>query len=280
VTPSGWASSYKVAQINSIGNLASSGSYFDLVQNAYTNTGGQWTYQSTAPTTLFRQSNGLFYWYNAPSGAAGTAATFTQAMTLDASGNLALAMSPTGWGSNYKAFESFGNSAVVFAGANVNGATLSSNAYADNTNWYYRTTGTASRYAVYGNVHAWYNAPSGTAFTPFTWTQVMTLDGSGNLGIATTTPGYTLDVNGNGNIATNLRVGGNITAATWNGATIGIAYGGTNSTATPTAGGVPYGTGTAYAFTTAGTAGQILQSNGAGAPTWVNAASIGSGTAT
>ena len=47
-----------------------------------------------------------------------------------------------------------------------------------------------------------------------------------------------------------------------------IANGGTNATATPTAGAVPYGTGTAYAFTLAGTAGQILTSAGAGSPTW------------
>jgi hypothetical protein len=47
-----------------------------------------------------------------------------------------------------------------------------------------------------------------------------------------------------------------------------VAQGGTNSTATPTAGAVPYGTGTAFAFTGAGTSGQILTSAGASAPTW------------
>lgn len=52
--------------------------------------------------------------------------------------------------------------------------------------------------------------------------------------------------------------------------TLPIANGGTNATATPTAGAVPYGTGSAYAFTAVGTAGQILQSNGASAPTWIN----------
>jgi hypothetical protein len=49
---------------------------------------------------------------------------------------------------------------------------------------------------------------------------------------------------------------------------LAIAYGGTNGTATPTAGGSAYGTGTAYAFTAAGTAGQVLLSNGSSAPTW------------
>jgi hypothetical protein len=50
--------------------------------------------------------------------------------------------------------------------------------------------------------------------------------------------------------------------------TLPIANGGTNSSATPTAGGASYGTGTAFAFTAAGTAGQVLTSAGASAPTW------------
>ena len=54
-----------------------------------------------------------------------------------------------------------------------------------------------------------------------------------------------------------------------------IANGGTNATATPTAGAVAYGTGTAYAFTAAGTSNQVLISNGAGAPTWANLSGIG-----
>jgi hypothetical protein len=55
--------------------------------------------------------------------------------------------------------------------------------------------------------------------------------------------------------------------------TVPIANGGTNATATPTAGAIAYGTGTAYAFTAAGTTGQVLTSNGTGAPTWSAAAS-------
>jgi hypothetical protein len=50
--------------------------------------------------------------------------------------------------------------------------------------------------------------------------------------------------------------------------TLPIANGGTNSTASPTAGGAAYGTGTAFAFTAAGTAGQVLTSAGASAPVW------------
>lgn len=68
-----------------------------------------------------------------------------------------------------------------------------------------------------------------------------------------------------------LDYAGSITSATWNGATIAINRGGTGGTATPTAGGAAYGTGTAYAFTAAGTSGQVLTSNGASAPTWQTA---------
>ena len=50
--------------------------------------------------------------------------------------------------------------------------------------------------------------------------------------------------------------------------TLPVANGGTNGTATPTAGTVAYGTGTAYAFTSAGTTRQVLLSNGSSAPSW------------
>ena len=52
--------------------------------------------------------------------------------------------------------------------------------------------------------------------------------------------------------------------------TLPIGNGGTNGTATATAGAVAYGTGTAYAFSLAGTAGQVLISGGAGTPTWAD----------
>ena len=52
--------------------------------------------------------------------------------------------------------------------------------------------------------------------------------------------------------------------------TLPIANGGTNSTATPTSGGVVYGTGSAYAITSAGTSGYALVSNGSSAPSWQN----------
>ena len=60
--------------------------------------------------------------------------------------------------------------------------------------------------------------------------------------------------------------------------TLAIANGGTNGTATPTAGTIPYGTGTALAYSPTGTSGQVLTSGGAGAPTWTTV--TGTGTVT
>ena len=57
--------------------------------------------------------------------------------------------------------------------------------------------------------------------------------------------------------------------------TLGYANGGTNTTATPTAYGIAYGTGTAYAFTAAGTTGQVLTATTGSAPTWAAPATSG-----
>lgn len=87
VTPS--ASARPSLQLGSIGNgLASrSASITGLTQNCYYNAGFKYSSSST-PTGAFELDSGAFYWYTAASGTAGNAITFTQAMTLDASGNL------------------------------------------------------------------------------------------------------------------------------------------------------------------------------------------------
>ncbi len=51
-------------------------------------------------------------------------------------------------------------------------------------------------------------------------------------------------------------------------AQLAIARGGTNSTAAPTNGGIAYGTGTAYGFSSAGSLNQLLTSGGTGTPTF------------
>jgi hypothetical protein len=62
--------------------------------------------------------------------------------------------------------------------------------------------------------------------------------------------------------------------------TLAIAQGGTNSSATPTNGGIGYGTGTAYAFSAAGTSSEVLLSAGSASPTWASQSSLAVGTST
>lgn len=96
VTPSAWNSAYKAFQMY---GAAYSGSPSLLTYNAsFANCWGdagaiRHTY--TGEASYYRQYLGAHSWYSAPSAAAGSAGVFTQAMTLDASGNLRLGVGAT-----------------------------------------------------------------------------------------------------------------------------------------------------------------------------------------
>lgn len=79
-------------------------------------------------------------------------------------------------------------------------------------------------------------------------------------------------VQANGSTIANATNTLTFTNKTWNGTVISNTYGGTGSNSSFNEGGIAYGSTTAILLTTAaGTAGQLLQSNGTSAPTWVNA---------
>jgi hypothetical protein len=89
VTPSAWSTSWKALQLSGI-SIASTAAAGIVGQNWYTNTGGTDTYQATGAASVYRQTTGTHAWFYAPSGTAGNAISFTQAMTLDASGQLGI----------------------------------------------------------------------------------------------------------------------------------------------------------------------------------------------
>jgi hypothetical protein len=60
------------------------------LSNNYASIGGASKYITTAAATLYQQGAGTHAWYTAASGTAGDAISFSQAMTLDASGNLGI----------------------------------------------------------------------------------------------------------------------------------------------------------------------------------------------
>jgi len=70
---------------------------------------------------------------------------------------------------------------------------------------------------------------------------------------------------------------GTITSGVWSGTLIAIDHGGTGTDTSPTQWGIIYASSTsAYASTGAGTAGDLLSSNGTSAPTWISPASTNS----
>jgi hypothetical protein len=102
---------------------------------------------------------------------------------------------------------------------------------------------------------------------------------AGSLGTGFTTVDTAVGGTGLTSFTANKAVYSTSTSALTTG-TLPISAGGTNTTDTPTAGGITYGTGTAYAISTAGTTNQVLLSGGTGAPTFTNQSSLSVGSAT
>ena len=90
VTPSAWNSNYKAINIGNAGFIygRTVSDQFAIGTNWYRDSAGAYLYQSNGYATHYEQSSGTHVWYQAPSGTAGNAITFTQAMTLTAAGRL------------------------------------------------------------------------------------------------------------------------------------------------------------------------------------------------
>ena len=279
VTPSSWDNNFKAFQLGYPNFIAGNngGNRLDIGVNAYFSTNYKYA-ASSVPATYYSQSSGAHIWYNAASGTAGNAITFTQAMTLDASGqlgigtsspsaklnvvgtgdmsgifestgtinaaslivrsgngttsglyayarfvnndtnaqdwrigtygtnnlsivnakagttpvvldssgNLGLGVTPSAWYSGWKVFE-IGSGTAIWR---VSGQDfrMSSNLYNDGSNSIYKANGAAAFYNINNGTHIWQTAPSGTAGNAITFTQAMTLDASGNLGLGTGSP--------------------------------------------------------------------------------------------
>ena len=117
----------------------------------------------------------------------------TTAVTIDTAQNMGLGVTPSAWGVG-SALDVGAQTSVHFSSSV--GTMFSKNTYF-NSGYKYRTTSTARAYVQDDGGHSWLTAASGTAGNTISFTQAMTLDASGNLGIGTSSPSQKLHISGN-----------------------------------------------------------------------------------
>jgi hypothetical protein len=157
----------------------------------------------SAPQLSLSSAGAVNWSLRANSGSAAEFTIFqdsTERMRLDSGGNLGLGVTPSVNYGREIAISGSATSGVTTIGAR-NLATANSTAYfannATNTGAFtdnYATSGPASKYSQNQSNHQWFTSPPGTAGTAITFTQAMTLDSGGNLGIGTTSPATRFDV--------------------------------------------------------------------------------------
>ena len=209
VTPSFWSSVYKVMQLGAGGAVSgrTDNNSVRLYSNFYSNNSGVATYINSDYATAYQQSSGQHTWYTAPSGTAGNAISFTQAMTLDASGNLGVAnTSPSSYNSvadNLVIGASGSNGLTIVSGTTGDGsihfADGTSGADAYRGQIYYNHTGNYMVFGTDGTERAritssgvFYLGPQATNFS-FTNGSAVDLSGSGT-GLAGNGTNLTLGV--------------------------------------------------------------------------------------
>jgi hypothetical protein len=178
VTPSAW-NTYKAVEIGGLGSgfFGVGGSQAGISQGAYYATGWKYAYTSVAASE-YLQIGAEHRWYNAPSGTAGNAITFTQAMTLNASGFLGIGQT----------------NPVSFIDVYGNGAYTSARFWRSDEAGYGGRVGSGN--TLLGAAAARSLGLDGFAGISFgiAGSQVATFDSSGRLGIGITSPTRLLDM--------------------------------------------------------------------------------------
>jgi hypothetical protein len=109
-----------------------------------------------------------------------------ESMRIDSSGNVGIGVTPSAWGSGYKALQL--SSSIIYNN-NANDTFIGANYYYDGTNNKYINTDLATAYGQVDGAHIWYNAASGTAGNTVSFSERMRIDSAGNVGIGYDTPG-------------------------------------------------------------------------------------------
>jgi hypothetical protein len=149
-------------------------------------------------TTLQLNGQSISFWSGASYGAE------SEKMRIDASGNLGLGVTPSAWASNFKANQ-IGQGAYIAGRTDAVALYMGSNGFWNGSSDRYIANGFATDYYQATGSHIWRTAASGTAGNAISFTQAMTLDASGNLGVGTTSPTDKLSV-GTSSGATQLKI--------------------------------------------------------------------------
>ena len=180
VVPSAWSSG-KVVEIGNYGNAFFNNGAAEnhLTTNAYYNSG--WKFGGTGYAQKLTTDSGQYQFnVSTASGTAGNAVTFTQAMTLDASGNLGVGTaSPASISGKTIDISSSTNVALYLHGSSTSGATGGFSIQQDSSQ----------------NTFVWNYSNSYMAFATNN-TERMRINSSGNLGIGVTSPACILDISG------------------------------------------------------------------------------------
>ena len=186
LTEEGWV-------LKSNGNLKiESNTGTTVLQVNDTATGGKiWSFISSGNGNAHSIPAGTFYLRNSSDS--------LTALSVTSTGNLGLGVTPSAWyvSEGYKALQ-VGNASLFGRNSTNSELYLSSNTF-DNSNGNptYITSDFATRYYQNDGLHAWLTAPSGTAGNAISFTQAMTLDASGRLGIGSTSPQGLLQIGAN-----------------------------------------------------------------------------------
>ena len=155
--------------------------FFTTSTNYGTISGG---YGASAPQMTFDLPNGTpgnYVWQISSS----------EKMRLDTSGNLGLGVTPSAWVAGSRALQLGSSGYTALYQGSGGESNLTNNVYLSAAGtWTAITSLGASRYQLDFGAHKWWVAPSGTAGNAITFTQAMTLDASGNLGIGATSPSF------------------------------------------------------------------------------------------
>lgn len=184
VTPSAWVESIKVFEFGAKGGLAAAPLDVNFLYNTYYD--GSERYRATDFANNFQMSGGAFKWFTAPSGTAGNPITFTQAMTLDASGKLQLNTTSTAGGY-------FTLNTLAQSGLDI----YRSDSSANYSGIRFRDTTNANTYGQIGwdSTGLRLDGVAGNVYFSTSGTERARIDGSGNLIQTVNTTAATLGTN-------------------------------------------------------------------------------------